>query len=153
MHPLLDLNATAGVMDEPTKDVAVWRDGPDCLHARDAGLLGYTSGVAANLRQVVRIFSRRRSVFLKQFPDSSGHRAVYQAIVAAPAKVKEIRKLALLTGRYDLRLHAFDSFPLHHTLGWIIGEQQAHCGFRIDFDFEVGDGIELVDNSAGKENR
>jgi hypothetical protein len=151
MHPLLDLNATLGVKDEPEKDVIAWREGLiACMH-QTPGFWDTHPAWRQTFDKWFEFFPGVDQVFLKQFPDGNGHRAVYQAIVAAPAKVKEIRKLALLDGRYDLRLHAFDSFPLNRSLGWIVGEQQAHCGFRIDFDFEVGDGIELVNNSISTE--
>lgn len=151
MHPLLDLNATLGVKDEPEKDVIAWREGLiACMH-QTPGFWDTHPAWRQTFDKWFEFFPGVDQVFLKQFPDGNGHRAVYQAIVAAPAKVKEIRKLALLDGRYDLRLHAFDSFPLNRSLGWIVGEQQAHCGFRIDFDFEVDDGIELVNNSISTE--
>lgn len=151
IHPLIDLNATDGVKDEPSKDVLAWREGLiACMH-ETPGFWDTHPAWRKTFDQWFEFFPGVDQVFLKQFPDGTGHRAVYQAIVAAPAKVKEIRKIALLEGRYDLRLHAFDSFPLNRTLGWKIGEQQAHCGFRVDFDFEVRAGIELVDNSFSKE--
>lgn len=86
-------------------------------------------------------------IFLKQFPDASGEYAVYQALVAAPAAVKSISGLWLLPDTYQLSLHEFASFPLHYTLGWALGDQAAHVGFRVDFDFEVGSGKVLFDNT------
>lgn len=147
MHPLIDLDAQPGLKDEPTQDVNVWREGLiECMH-RTPGFWDTHPGWRRTFDEWFNFFPGVSQVFLKQFPDGSGQRAVYQAIVAAPAKVKDIRGLSLLTGEYDLRLHAFDSFPLDRTLGWNIGTQPAHCGFRIDFDFNVEDGVELVNNS------
>ncbi|GLQ50602.1 acetoacetate decarboxylase family protein [Dyella flava] len=147
MHPLLDLDATVGVMDEPTRDVVVWREGLiACMH-QTPGFWDTHPAWRQKFDEWFDVFPGVDQVFLKQFPDGRGERAVYQAIVAAPAKVKAIHGLSLLSGRYDLRLHPFDSFPLNMTLGWQLGVQPAHCGFCIDFDFEVGDGVELVDNS------
>jgi hypothetical protein len=147
VHPLIDLNATAGVTDEPAKDVLAWREGLiSCMH-ETPGFWDTHPAWRKKFDEWFDFFPGVDQIFLKQFPDGSGHRAVYQAIVVASAKVKEIRKLSLLSGRYDLTLHPFESFPLHHTLGWVIGEQQAHCGFYLEFDFEVKEGIELVDNS------
>ena len=147
IHPLIDLDAKPGLKDEPTRDVSAWRDGlVACMH-ETPGFWDTHPAWRRTFDQWFEFFPGVDQVFLKQFPDGSGRRAVYQAIVAAPAKVKEIRGLSLLTGRYDLRLHAFDGFPLNRTLGWSIGEQPAHCGFRIDFDFNVEAGVELVNNS------
>jgi hypothetical protein len=147
MHPLLDLDATVGVMDEPSTDVIAWREGLlACMH-QTPGFWDTHPAWRQKFDEWFNIFPGVDQVFLKQFPDGSGECAVYQAIVVAPAKIKAIRGLSLLTGEYDLRLHSFDSFPLNITLGWQLGVQPAHCGFCIDFDFEVGDGVELVDNS------
>jgi hypothetical protein len=147
MHPLLDLNATAGVMDEPTKDVLAWREGLiECMH-QTPGFWDTHPAWRKKFDEWFDVFPGVDQVFLKQFPDGTGQRAVYQAIVAAPTKIKAIDGLSLLSGRYDLRLHPFESFPLHRTLGWQLGVQPAHCGFRIDFDFEVEAAVELVDNS------
>ncbi|WP_233841023.1 acetoacetate decarboxylase family protein [Dyella sp. 2HG41-7] len=152
MHPLLDLDALPGLLDEPTKDVLAWREGLVAAMHETPGFWDTHPAWRKTFDKWFEFFPGVDQIFLKQFPDGTGHRAVYQAIVAAPAKVKEIRALALLSGRYDMRLHPFDSFPLDRTLGWKVGLQQAHCGFRIDFDFEVGEGVELVDNSIRKEH-
>jgi uncharacterized protein with NAD-binding domain and iron-sulfur cluster len=87
-------------------------------------------------------------LFLKQFPDSAGEKAVYQAIVAAPAVVKKVHSVSLLGGEYDLNLHQVDSFPLAETLGFELGSQAAILPFHLHFDFEVTPGEELVNNSV-----
>lgn len=102
-----------------------------------------------NLRDSFR-FPPLNQVFLKQFPDAAGERAVYQAVVAAPADVQEIRKIEMLGGSYELDLYPFASFPLDQTLGWKLGRQTAHLGFHLDFDFVVQPGKELVNNSVAE---
>jgi len=87
-------------------------------------------------------------LFLKQFPDSAGEKAVYQAIIAAPAVIKKVHSVSLLGGEYDLKLHQVDSFPLADTLGFELGSQPAILPFHLHFDFEVTPGEELVDNSV-----
>lgn len=87
-------------------------------------------------------------IFLKQFPDSAGEKAVYQAIVAAPAVVKKVHSVSLLGGEYELTLSQVDSFPLADTLGFELGPQSAILPFHLHFDFEVTKGEELVDNSV-----
>jgi len=86
-------------------------------------------------------------IFLKQFPDSAGVKAVYQAIVAAPAEIKRLHSARLLGYEYECTLHAFDSFPLDQTLGLQLGPQAAILPFHVNFDFTAMPGEELVDNS------
>ncbi|MEO8152996.1 MAG: acetoacetate decarboxylase family protein [Rhizobacter sp.] len=86
-------------------------------------------------------------IFLKQFPDASGIKAVYQAIVAAPAKVTAVHSVELLGDDYQLTLYPFASFPLNDTLGLQLGPQEAILPFHLSFDFEVTPGVELHDNS------
>lgn len=100
----------------------------------------------ANFREWFR-FPALDQIFLKQLPDASGTRAVYQAVVTAPARVKAIRSVHMLASDYRLELHRFASFPLDRTLGWKLGIQEAHLGFKLDFDFVVEAGEELVNNS------
>lgn len=86
-------------------------------------------------------------IFLKQFPDAAGIKAVYQALVTAPAKVTAVRGVRLLGDDYDCVLHPFDSFPLDRTLGLQLGSQPAILPFHLSLDFEVPPGRELYDNS------
>jgi uncharacterized protein with NAD-binding domain and iron-sulfur cluster len=86
-------------------------------------------------------------IFLKQFPDASGIKAVYQAIVAAPAKVTAVHGVEVYEDDYEVTLHKFASFPLNETLGLQLGTQQGILPFHISFDFEVTPGVEIHDNS------
>jgi uncharacterized protein with NAD-binding domain and iron-sulfur cluster len=92
-------------------------------------------------------------IFLKQFPDSSGDQAVYQALITAPARVDRVRGGSLSSDVYRLKLNANDSFPLDRTLGWQVGEQEALLPFQLQFDFTVTPGEELVDNSRVQKER
>ncbi len=92
-------------------------------------------------------------IFLKQFPDGSGDRAVYQAIVTAPAEVKAIHTLHLYGETCTLALNEFASFPLNQSLGWKLGAQPALMPFAINFDFVVQPGVELVNNSVIKREK
>ncbi|PWF41760.1 NAD(P)-binding protein [Massilia glaciei] len=91
---------------------------------------------------------RIEQIFLKQFPDSAGVRAVYQALLAAPATIDKVHSVKLLGYEYTCTLHAFDSFPLADTLGFKIGAQPAILPFHVNFDFTAQPGEELLDNSA-----
>ncbi|MBC7992897.1 MAG: NAD(P)-binding protein [Rhizobacter sp.] len=86
-------------------------------------------------------------IFLKQFPDASGIKAVYQAIVAAPAMVTAVHGVEVFEDDYELTLHKFASFPLNETLGLQLGVQEAILPFHLSFDFEVTPGEEIYDNS------
>ena len=147
MHPLLEVTATntSGV-HRPLKSIlnlleegfAIVKSEPDLL---DLDL--------AELSQFLKLLFKPQvqQIFLKQFPDSSGVKALYQAIVAAPAQVDALYNVQLLDYRYQCNLHKFDSFPLNQTLGLTLGAQAAILPFHVNFDFSVAQGEELVDNS------
>ncbi len=86
-------------------------------------------------------------IFLKQFPDSSGKKAVYQAILAAPANIDKIHSVKLLGYDYQVTLHDVASFPLAESLGLSLGTQTAILPFNLNFDFSVPPGEVLHDNS------
>ncbi len=86
-------------------------------------------------------------IFLKQFPNGDGKKAVYQALVESPAKVKKFHGGGLLEGEYQLNLQQIASAPIAQDLGLSLGEQPADFGFWLNFDFEVDVVEELVDNS------
>ncbi|HET8899368.1 MAG TPA: hypothetical protein VFN09_11415 [Rhodanobacteraceae bacterium] len=148
LHPLLEVTSVGGLeLGERFGEVEHWRR--EMLAQVDAD--GDFWALDPDWRDdfaAAFSFPALNQLFLKQFPDASGQRAVYQAVVAAPAKVKAIRSLVLLGGDYQLELHPFASFPFDQTLGWRLGPQAARVGFQLDFDFEVGTGEVLVDNSA-----
>ncbi len=86
-------------------------------------------------------------IFLKQFPDSAGEKAVYQAVLAAPAMIDKIHSVALLGYDYQVTLHQVASFPLADSLGLSLGTQTAILPFNLNFDFSVPAGEVLHDNS------
>lgn len=152
VHPLLEVTGEALLGDgRPVGDVGEWRcdlleglhDAPDFWCAEPSWRKPFDDWFMQ--------FPAMPQVFLKQFPDAAGKQAVYQAIVAADAQVQAIHALRLLGGDYRLNLHEFASFPLAQTLGWKLGEQKAWFGYRIDFDFQVNPGVELVNNTSGTE--
>lgn len=101
------------------------------------------------VEQAMSLFSSPQidQIFLKQFPDSAGEKAVYQGLVEAPAKINKIHSIKLLGGEYDFTLHQVDTFALTETLGVDLGTQAAIVPFYVHMDFEVAPGKELVDNS------
>jgi hypothetical protein len=105
---------------------------------------------AAGWDDIVSLLRNPRidQIFLKQFPDSAGLKAVYQAILAAPATIEKIHGGKLLGYEYECVLHAFDSFPLQETLGLRLGAQQAILPYQLNFDFTAQPGEELIDNSS-----
>lgn len=153
MHPLLGVDATGEVgVGSPVLDAEDWRQRLlSGLHSQP-GFWAADPAWRDAFDDWFDLFPGVDQIFLKQFPDASGQCAVYQGIVAAEAKIQAIHGLWLLDSGYALDLQAFDSFPLARTLGWRLGAQPAYCGFRVDFDFEVKAGVELVDNSrSGQE--
>ncbi|MBB5017716.1 uncharacterized protein with NAD-binding domain and iron-sulfur cluster [Chitinivorax tropicus] len=147
-HPLLEVNAVGEPgTHRPIRDLLdLIEQAGDLLDAMpdflDLDREGW-SDIASLLMQ-----PRVDQLFLKQFPDSSGLRAVYQAVVAAPAEVNTVHGGRLLGHQYQCILHVMDSFPLNETLGLKLGEQPALLPFEINFDFTVTEGEELVDNSC-----
>lgn len=147
MHPLLEVTATdKSGAHRPLKSIlnlleegfAILKSEPDLL---DLDL--------TELPQFLKLLFKPQvqQIFLKQFPDSSGVKAVYQAIVAAPAQVDAIHSVQLLSYPYQCNLHKLDSFPLNQTPGLTLGAQAAILPFHVNFDFSVAQGEELVDNS------
>jgi len=147
MHPLLEVNATkkdnphrpiTNLIDFLTQAFDLLKSMPDFL---DLDVVGWEDVISLLLDP------RTDQIFLKQFPDSAGEKAVYQALVAAPAKVDTIHSGSLLGYEYEATLHEFDSFPLNVTLGLPLGNSEAILPFNLHFDFTVTPGEELVDNS------
>lgn len=150
VHPLLDVTAQgpAPVAATPFSEIDAWRE---------AWWRGMTAGgdfwrADAAWRDAFQRdfqFPALQQVFLKQFPDARGERAVYQAVVAAPATIQAIHGIEMLGGDWQLNLLPFASFPLATSLGWALGPQPARLGFHIDMDFSVACGSVLVDATAG----
>ncbi len=148
MHPLLEVTATRKTgIDTPVHSlfdlieeaIKLFLSIPDFFNLDAAGW----DDILSLLRN-----PRIDQIFLKQFPDSAGLKAVYQAILAAPATIEKIHGGQLLGYEYECVLHAFDSFPLHETLGLRLGPQQAILPYRLNFDFTAQPGEELIDNSS-----
>ncbi len=147
MHPLLEIDAVSTInphhpvedfLDFLAQAFELLRSVPDFLNMD-----------LAACEEVISLLFRPRTdqIFLKQFPDSAGEKAVYQAIIAAPANVDALHSGALLGYDYKATLHPYASFPLDQTLGLPLGESLVILPFNLYFDFTVTPGEELVDNS------
>ena len=147
MHPLFEITATdKSAAHRPLKDIEhLLQEGFEILKS-EPDLIDLD---AAEIPSFLKLMfnPQVQQIFLKQFPDSAGVKAVYQAIVAAPAKVDAVHKVELLGYKYQCNLHKFDSFPLNDTLGFQLGVQDAILPFHVNFDFSVTEGEELVNNS------
>ena len=148
MHPLLEIHATddgaahkplSGFIDLLREGVTMLRSEPELLNLDASGM-----GDLASLLLRPRV----DQIFLKQLPDATGTKAVYQAVVVAPAVVDKVHSARVLGCRYACNLHAFDSFPLAQTLGLQLGTQPVLMAFNINFDFTVTAGEELVQAQA-----
>ena len=153
MHPLLDVRG-AGT-GQPNRRLGGWSEWIAEMLALLKSLPGFWAFDEAAWQQLLALLKQPQidQIFLKQLPDGSGQRAVYQAIVTAPAVVEQIHAIHLLGDDYTLNLHEFASFPLDRSLGWVLGSQKAILPFAINFDFKVTEGVELVDNSVLKKER
>src|SRR5471032_537808 len=147
MHPLMEVVAIGdpvrdtpitGILDLIEQAIKLFISIPDFFNLDAAGI----EDIVSMLRN-----PRIDQIFLKQFPDSAGIKAVYQAIVAAPATIDRIHSGRVLGYEYECTLHAFDSFPLNDTLGLQLGAQPAILPFNVNFDFTAQPGEELIDNS------
>jgi uncharacterized protein with NAD-binding domain and iron-sulfur cluster len=147
-HPLLEVTATD--KSKPHRPIngflELIKEGFKLLQSEPAIFNLDAAGVKDVLSMLLN--PRVDQIFLKQFPDATGVKAVYQAVIAAPAAVDKVHNVRLLGYTYKLNLHAFDQFPLNETLGLQLGEQDVLLPFNIYFDFTVGAGEELVNNSS-----
>ena len=148
MHPLLEVNGKDhGGKDRPIK---TWAELIEQAITLFLSIPDFFNMDAAGWEDIVSLLRNPRidQIFLKQFPDSAGIKAVYQAILSAPAEINKIHGGSLLGYEYECTLHQFDSFPLAETLGLQLGAQQAILPFNVNFDFSVPPGVELVNNSV-----
>lgn len=148
LHPLLEVNAT--VQTGPHKPVNSFLDLIEQAFKIFLSIPDFFDLDAAGWQDILSLLRKPRidQIFLKQFPDSAGVKAVYQALVAAPAEINRLHSGRLLGYEYECTLHAFDSFPLDQTLGLKLGAQSAILPFNVNFDFTAMPGEELVDNSS-----
>jgi len=86
-------------------------------------------------------------IFLKQFPDASAEKAVYQSLVSLPAVIDRFEAGGLLSGEYQLTLEQVDGIPLVEDLGLKIGPQALTLGIWMDYDFTLPVGKVLVENT------
>lgn len=148
MHPLLEVNATQQTGGE--REVSSLLELIEQAFELFVSIPDFFNMDVAGWEDIMSLLRNPRidQVFLKQFPDSAGLKAVYQAILAAPATIEKIHSGKLLGYEYEAVLHAFDSFPLNQTLGLKLGPQQAILPYYLNFDFTAQPGEELVDNSS-----
>ena len=144
-HPLIEFNATntekahrplLGFLDVIREGWKILRSEQDLFALDEAGIKDL---------ELLLLRTRVDQIFLKQFPDASGVKAVYQAVVVAPAIVEKVHSAELLGYTYECTLHKFDTFRLDETLGLQIGTQPVLLPFHIKMDFTVAAGEELVE--------
>jgi len=148
LHPLFEVAATTDARSpRPLGSFAeLVEEALELMAANLPAVLQLDKSGWAQIAEMLRSPSCDQ-IFLKQFPDAAGIKAVYQAVVTAPAKVTAVHGVEMLGDDFELTLHAFDSFPLADTLGLQLGAQPAILPFHLSFDFEVTPGEEIYDNS------
>lgn len=149
MHPLLEVQAV-GEVPAPTPLQSLEELIEEAIKLMAASLPGFLALDAQGWESVAQTLRSKsvEQIFLKQLPDGSGVKAVYQALVTAPAQITALGKVQLLRGEYQCVLHRFASFPLDRALGLQLGAQPALLPFCLDMDFQVPAARELYDNSV-----
>lgn len=87
-------------------------EGIKLLSAMDDFLNPDIDGVEQALSMVLK--PEVDQIFLKQFPDSSGLKAVYQGLVEAPAEVKDLHSVSLLNGEYEYTNLSYTKLTAFH---------------------------------------
>ncbi len=148
LHPLLEVSATQA--NDRERDIGSLLELIEQAIELFLSIPDFFNMDVAGWEDIISLLRNPRidQIFLKQFPDSFGLKAVYQAILAASATIDKIHGGKLLGHDYEAVLHAFDSFPLNDTLGLKLGAQQAILPYYLNFDFTAQPGEELVDNSS-----
>lgn len=147
LHPLLAVNAIK--KDNPHRAITNFIDFLVQAYELLKSMPDFLDLDLSTWEEIISMLWNPRipQLFLKQFPDSSGVKAVYQALLAAPANVDKVHSAAMLGYEYELTVSEFDSFPLNKTLGLSLGSSPAVLPYNLYFDFTVTPGEELVDNS------
>ncbi|MBZ9711729.1 NAD(P)-binding protein [Deinococcus multiflagellatus] len=150
-HPLLELtpHARGGLLGGLKDRAHPIRSFADLVKGAFEGLMHLPDFLIPDLAGWEDLLSllaepRTDQLFLKQFPDGTGGKAVYQAVVAAPAVVNAVHGGQLFGQEYSCTLHEVASFPLQETLGIALGEQPAHLPFEVRFDFTVTEATEVT---------
>jgi uncharacterized protein with NAD-binding domain and iron-sulfur cluster len=163
LHPLLDITAKQGGgtgdgtgdgtnNDKPGTDKKI-SNGADLIEQALQLLVTLPDFFAVDVSAWGHVMSLLRKpgidqIFLKQFPDAAGIKAVYQALLVAPASIDKVHDASLLGAGYSCTLYQSDSFPIAQTLGLQSGSQPVIFAFNVNFDFTLYPGRELVNNSS-----
>ncbi len=90
------------------------------------------------------IHGRVPLLFLKQFRDVvHPEQACYQAMIEAPATLERFHRGGLLPGDFAVTIHPYQSHPIHADLGLASGILRPLLSYWVEFDFSIGQGIEL----------
>ncbi len=148
-QPLIEMRKTKSGSDNIIHEFA---EGLSEFEHLIRGIPDFWHIAEALLSDVFKLLKTRSlpQIFLKQFPDSAGVKAVYQALVIANATVEKIRSIRFSGSEYECHVHSVASYPLEQTLGLNNGTQAAILPFHVDFDFSVGMGFERVNNTQIK---
>ena len=89
LHPLLEVNAT--VQKGPHKPVNSFLELIEQAFKIFLSIPDFFDMDAVGWQDILSLLRNPRidQIFLKQFPDSAGVKAVYQALVAAPATINQ----------------------------------------------------------------
>ncbi|MBV9421512.1 MAG: acetoacetate decarboxylase family protein [Solirubrobacterales bacterium] len=146
-HPLLEVVQRDGPVEAAKADLSsladIARHAADQLFD-DPRVVG---DIEVGASMVVDLFEDRLpNVFLKQFRDvRDGLGAALQQVVEADYKIGRLEASPLLR-EHDLTVHHLDSHPVIDELG--LKDQRLGPAYRVEMDFDVGDGRVLWDASG-----
>jgi hypothetical protein len=143
-HPLLEVVQREEAVDSAEANLTSLAD-----LARDAaGRLFNDHGLLVDIElsgSMIADVQRHRlpNVFLKQFRDvRDGLGASLQQVVQADYEIVRLEASPLLL-EHDLTVHKLDSHPVIDELG--LDDQRLGLGYKVEMDFNVGDGRVLWD--------
>ena len=109
-------------------------------------MLGHGDNADLNLTELLPTIVNEdiNQLFLKQFPDTTGLKAVYQAVVATRARHNNVHQVQLLPhNNLKLNLSKHDTLNLSETLGLTVGNNDVLMAFYMHVDFTTDTGKEI----------
>lgn len=158
-NPLIRITQETDKGDEDDDDEFGFLDGFEILMGRLVQLIKMERKLFSldwhAIEQIASLLINPKvdQLFLKQIPDLTGKKALYQGIITAPAVVKKVRSIHCSRSDYCLTIEDNASFPLVKSLGLTRepdGNIKVDYAFTFDFDFvvEIGEEIARADTSV-----
>ena len=138
-------NAVTATLKTPPsadKPKTLWKNMDEALHEIGKLIVHDSSIVIPGmtfLENTIEAFLKKEilQIFMRQFPDTTVDKAVYQSVQLAKTKINGFRSAGLLDGTYEVNIANLASEPVSTDLGVTLGTQTPKLSFYIDFDFIV----------------